>query len=352
MHPLEAKLARNWPPSCWQDVSVLVAVSGGPDSVGLLRAMRALKTAGAGRLLAAHFNHGWRGAESDADEQFVRGLCAQLGIHCEVGRADPEQAVRLGGTGLEARARVARYSFLETAAARLGARWVVTAHTADDQAETILHRIVRGTGIAGLAGMARSRPFGPAALIRPLLGVRRAELLAYLEDLGQPFRSDSSNTDARFTRNRLRTRLLPTLAADYNPAVVDALLRLGQLAREVQSVIDQLVDQVACKAVVHGPDGQLRIARHSLVGQPRYVVRELLIATWRRQGWPLRAMRFDQWDLLAEMALCAGCVGLIPEKRMFPGGILAEVTAEHLQLKPAEAPARQEPDSPDRPQRP
>ena len=146
----------------------------------------------------------------------------------------------------EATARTARYAFLQETAERFGARYVVTGHTADDQAETILHRIVRGTGIAGLAGMARVRPLGPAAtLIRPLLDFRRLELLAYLTDLGQPFRSDSSNSDTAFTRNRIRCRLLPELAAEYNPGVVASLVRLGRLAGEVQSVVDALVEDLA-----------------------------------------------------------------------------------------------------------
>ena len=143
---------------------------------------------------------------------------------------------------------------MQSTAERLGARYVVTAHTADDQAETILHRILRGTGVAGLAGMRRARPLGPAAtLIRPLLDVRRAEILAYLSELQQPFQDDASNSDLGFTRNRIRHELLPRLAADYNSDVVAALLRLGQTAHDAQQHIDAAVEELLCDVVSPSP---------------------------------------------------------------------------------------------------
>ena len=158
MHPFEAQLAAAWPPEDWQDVTVVLAVSGGADSVALLRAMTAVRGGGEGRLAAAHLNHQLRGAESDGDEAFVVELCGRLGIACEVGRTPAGELAAESGDGIEAAARDARYRFLAATAARLGARFVATAHTADDQAETILHRILRGTGIGGLAGIARTRP--------------------------------------------------------------------------------------------------------------------------------------------------------------------------------------------------
>ena len=172
LHPFETRLAASWPPEDWKDLTVLAAVSGGGDSVALLRGLAALKLPGEGRLIAAHVNHKLRGADSDADQAFVQELCGQLGLACEVATAAVDPTAGSRGQGIEATARRARYAVLEEMAGRVGARFVVTAHTADDQAETILHRILRGTGIRGLSGMSRSRRLGPATLLRPLLGYR------------------------------------------------------------------------------------------------------------------------------------------------------------------------------------
>jgi tRNA(Ile)-lysidine synthase len=352
-HLLESKLAEAWPPSQWADVTVLVAVSGGADSVALLRAMTAQKTGGTGRICAAHLNHQLRPDAAD-DERFVVDLCDRLGVTCEVGRAQVDRLAAESGNGIEAAARQARYRFLEDAAGRLGARFVVTAHTADDQAETVLHRILRGTGIRGLAGMARARPLGHTTLIRPLLGIRRAEVQSYLDALAQPHRRDPSNADLRFTRNRIRHRLLPRLQRQFNKDVVEALLRLGSLAGETQSVVDGLVDEWFDRCVtIEGPDAaRINLRRtdilvcHSTVAPvdrqqylpsysydeqeclPSYLVRELLMAVWRRMGWPLGSMGRPQWEELANMADAAAPAA----KQVFPGGVAVEVVGGEMRL--------------------
>jgi tRNA(Ile)-lysidine synthase len=240
----------------------------------------------------------------------------------------------LGGAAGGAPPRQARYEFLEQTAARLGARYVVTAHTADDQAETILHRIIRGTAVAGLAGMRRARPLGPATLIRPLLGFRRTELLDYLTDVGQPYRVDSSNDDTRFTRNRIRLEVLPELADRFNPGVVEALLRLGRLAGDAQSVVDRAVEDLTALCVDDEAADLVRIRIEPLVERPGYLVRELLIGVWRRRNWPLQAMGFAQWELLSEMiSSCEPDSAGGERKRMFPGRILAEVGKGELRVR-------------------
>ncbi len=337
LHPLETRLAAAWPPEAWQDVTVLLAVSGGADSVALLRAMAALKTDGPGRLVAAHLNHQLRPVEAEADEALVVELCRRLGVACETGRIELDLAGPDGRDGVEAAARRARYRFLEATAARLGARFVVTAHTADDQAETILHRIVRGTGIGGLSGMARARPLGPATLIRPLLAVRRAELLVYLAELGQSYREDSSNRDTSYTRNRIRHELLPRLAEQFNAGVVDALLRLGSLAGEVQTVIDALAGQLADRCVCQQRPSAVRIDAGALAAEPPYLVREVLMLVWRRQGWPMQAMGFAQWELLQNvLSAAAQCRSDSSSKQVFPGGVLAEASEAGLRLERSE----------------
>jgi tRNA(Ile)-lysidine synthase len=332
VHPFETHLAESWPPADWKDLTILLAVSGGADSVALLRGLAALKPPGEGRLIAAHINHKLRGADSDADQAFVEQLCRQLGLACEVATATVDPTAGGHGQGIEANARRLRYAALEEMAGRVGARFVVTAHTADDQAETILHRILRGTGLRGLGGMSRSRRLGPVTLLRPLLDMRRAELAAYLGDLQQTFRTDASNRDARFTRNRIRNELLPLLTAKYNATIIEALLRLGALAGESQELVDELVSEVVRRCMRDGK-GEVLLDRIVLAAQPRHLVREVLIEVWRRQGWPLAAMGFSEWETLAAMisAAVARPAADVP-KRMFPGAIVVEVRADELRL--------------------
>lgn len=179
-------------------------------------------------LVVAHFNHRARGEESDGDAAFVRELCERLGIELRVGCA-PEASDFLG----EDRARRMRYEFLERVAAELAAPYVAVAHTADDQAETILLRIARGTGVRGLSGMNYQRAISAGSnvqLIRPMLDVRREDVNGYLRTQGIVAREDSSNADLRYARNRIRHTVMPNLTA-INPAVTDAINRLGDDAR-------------------------------------------------------------------------------------------------------------------------
>jgi tRNA(Ile)-lysidine synthase len=313
---------------------VLIAVSGGPDSIALVRAMQGLKCAGSGRLIVAHFNHRLRGPESEADAAFVAEFAARWGPPLEIGVPPDAGICPRRGEGLEAAARRARYQFLSQTAAKLAARYLAVAHTADDQAETILHRILRGTGIRGLAGMSRARPISQATtLIRPLLGFRRTEIRAYLNDLGQPYRRDSSNLDLRRTRNRIRQHLLPELAAQFNPDVVAALLRLGSLAGDAQLVVAQNVEQLMGRCLGESIAGEVRLELSPLEGAPRFLLRELLMAVWRQKGWPLRDMGFQQWDLLAALTEqgVEGRAGLSAQQA-FPGGIMAEVVSGRLRL--------------------
>ena len=323
-------LACSWPADQWRDVTVLVAVSGGADSVALLRGLAELKTSGCGRLVAAHYNHCLRGDASDADQAFVADLCAKLNVPLVIGRA--EAPLHSAGDGIEAAARAARYAFLSQAADRWGARYIVTAHTADDQVETILLRILRGTGIGGLAGIPRVRSTaGSATVLRPLLQVRRSQLLAYLNELGQPFCEDASNRDPGFARNKLRHLLLPLVAREFNPRVDEALLRLGQLAGEAQGLIDQRLEPLWQHVNVESP-AEVRIHCRDLPGQNGYLLRELFISIWKRQQWPQQGMALETWQNLAELAPASS------GKLNLPGAICAEKQGEWLVLtRPVEA---------------
>ena len=216
----------------------MVAVSGGPDSVALLRVLALLRAEFALRpLVIAHVNHRLRGAESDADQAFVHDLHRQLAASDPAALVWREHAVdvreqQAAGEGLESAARAERYRWLTDVALECGAPLVATGHTANDQAETVLHRLLRGTGVRGLAGIPPRRALAAGIdVIRPLLEVRRQDVTDFLAEQHQPFRRDSSNTDPRFTRNRIRLELLPMLERDYNPGIAEVLCRLAQQAR-------------------------------------------------------------------------------------------------------------------------
>ncbi len=206
---------------------VLLALSGGADSVALFHALAALRERFGYRLAAAHFNHHLRGDESDRDQAFVCDLCARAQVELVVGHAED-----LGGCNLEERARESRYRFLHSAADRIGACHIALAHHADDQAETVLMRLLRGTGVAGLGAMAEA---GPGMLVRPMLSLKRGEIIEYLNAIGARFVTDSTNCSPAILRNRLRAQLIPMLERDYAPRVGR---RLGELADEMRSLDD------------------------------------------------------------------------------------------------------------------
>ena len=292
-------LAATWHPSQWHDVRVLVAVSGGPDSVALFRCLLALATQPQ-HLHVAHFNHRWRGTTSDDDAAFVTELCAQWNVSVHQGALPnaPEHTSQS-----EEAARNARLAFLESTAAAIGARYIATGHTADDQAETILHRVLRGTGIAGLAGIQPMRPLNRlTTLVRPFLQVHRRAIVDYLQALGQPYRDDSSNNDRRYTRARLRHDLLPHLEHEYNTNAREAIRRLGTLAGEAQAIIHRLVEELLNRAVVSCNPSELVLDCDVFQAAEPYLVREAFATLYRQQGWPLQAMSFDKWTTLAQLA--------------------------------------------------
>lgn len=318
----EQRLAARFPYSQWGEAGVLVGCSGGPDSTALLAALTALRPIDAtGKLVAAHFNHRLRGADSDADEAQAAATATQLGLKYVVARGDASAAAALRGDGLEEAARDQRYRFLTDTAVRLGLRYIATAHTLDDQAETVLHRIVRGTGLTGLSGIPRARALADdtIGLVRPFLEFRRAEVLTYLTDRGLTYRIDASNDDVRFTRNRIRRELLPQLARDYNPQIVETLARLAAQADELREMLAGLVEPLVAGAVVRAAADGIEIDVSTLTGIARHLVREVLVAAWRTAGWPQQAMGFDEWNALATMTLDDG-----PSKRMLPGNVTAE----------------------------
>jgi tRNA(Ile)-lysidine synthase len=214
---------------------ILAAVSGGPDSTALLLALEALRGDGY-TVSAGHVNHSLRGAESDADEAFLRGLTSQIGVDLQALRAEPDPAA-IAHRGLEAAARDVRYRTLALMRTLAGADWVATAHTRNDQAETLLMRLITGSGLQRLQGI---RPVTGDGVIRPLLDVYRSDVEAYLVSRGISGRVDSTNRESRFLRNRIRAEILPALAA-LNPRIVDTLAETADLVRTEREVVEPLV---------------------------------------------------------------------------------------------------------------
>ena len=308
-------------PSQTFEYGILAAISGGADSVAMLHLLvQALPPDG--KLAVAHVNHGLRGADSDADADFVRILASQLELRFF------EHRLAAGTVSNENSARNLRYEFLVQQAEQIGFRYLATAHTADDQTETVLHRIVRGTGLSGLAGIPAVRVITPAVtLLRPLLHVNRKMILACLESLGATFRHDKTNAENHFTRNRIRNQLLPILREEFNPQVDEALCRLATLASEHESVHSELLDGLIDTVLVEQTAARVVLDVLPLQRCSVPLLREVFMRVWNQQNFPLREMDYQQWSMLAELFQSAG------GRRNLPGGMTAECTQQYFVIK-------------------
>lgn len=228
------------PPASWAGRRLLVAVSGGADSTALLVLLAAHPSFGPARLRAAHVNYHLRGAASAADEASVRRLCASLGVKLFVKSLRPGAKPR---ASLQDWARKVRYAFFASVARREKAWGVATAHHLDDQAETVLDRLLRGAGLRGLGALrpVSELPVGKGRLRvwRPLLSLRRSELETFLRSAGRTWRKDASNESAAYRRNRIRLSLLPLLRG-FNPRVEEALAHLAETASAEDALLDRL----------------------------------------------------------------------------------------------------------------
>ncbi|MFC1575609.1 tRNA lysidine(34) synthetase TilS [Gemmatimonadota bacterium] len=251
---------------------IVVAVSGGLDSVVLLHLLRFSPGLPALDIRAAHFDHRMRPGSPD-DAAWVRGLCRAWGVPLHLGEADPPPAS-------EEEAREARYRFLLGVFEEVGARWLLTAHHADDQAETVLFRILRGTGLPGLAGIPHRRPPG---ILRPLLPFTRKELVGYAGDRGIRPRPDPSNFDTRFSRNFLRRNLLPGVEETVAPRARESLRRLARLARENEEGWHSLLP-LLLEGIVREDQGDLSVVRSALLAYHPAVRTRLLRELFRRRG--------------------------------------------------------------------
>lgn len=264
-----------------------VAVSGGADSVALLRLLLELRGELGVVLQVLHFHHGIRGAEADADQQFVANLAKAHGLefHAEAGDSPAHAAAH--GLSLETAARELRYAWFRALLSRGSVNRIATAHTLDDQAETVLMRTLRGAGTRGIAGI---YPELGSGIIRPLLRTRRQELREYLRACGQNWREDQSNLDTRHLRNRIRHQLLPLLERDFNPQVAGVLATQAELARAEEEFWQQetarLLPSLQPDAAALNPD--------LLLAQPLALRRRLVRAATEAAGLTLEFPDVEQ----------------------------------------------------------
>jgi tRNA(Ile)-lysidine synthase len=345
---------------------VCAAVSGGADSVALLVGLVEANTVSAQNkqpsgivLSAAHVHHGLRGEEADGDEAFVRELCGRLGVPLTVFRVDTAERMAAEGEGLEEAARELRYRALRG----LEVEAVATAHTLDDQAETVVMKLLRGAWTEGLAGVSavvegrgsmvphvsESRRGAPGSvagrIVRPMLGVRRSEVEAFLRERGQAWREDSSNRDLSLLRNRVRHALMPALR-EFNPRVDEALARTAEIARDEEAYWQAEVARAVAQVVLPGkPVRGGGRAVGTGVGEAAYAVevarlaamapalrRRVVRAVARQVGAAMGAEETAKVLALAGFGGHAGVLGKIGSRLELHGGLRVERSARELRF--------------------
>ena len=287
-----------WPLESWAQFNVLVAVSGGADSVALLRALDTIKKErcpdSESLLVVAHFNHQLRGVESDEDAEFVKRLAFQLQLKFHEQSADTSDS-----TKSENALRDQRYEFLVSVARETNCRYIVTAHHRDDQVETVLFRMFRSTGVGGLGGIPAVRVVDESlTIMRPMLNVSKAEIESALATWNQPWRRDTTNAQSQYTRNFIRNEVLPKIRERFD-SVDESVARLSKQAAQQQEFLrDRAIDLMGAVSM----DGTgVTIDCEKLDGQSPVLLRELFAELFRRQSWPVSQLGFRELDRLAKL---------------------------------------------------
>lgn len=323
-----AKVLLQPPFSLKRGERLLVAVSGGPDSMALLHALHQISESYDWDLSAIHVNHQLRGEESDQDEYYVRQFCEQRGIELEVCRVDVNEAKKKWRTGIEESARRLRYEVFRKFALKKRGK-ILLAHHADDQVETILWNIIRGTGSTGLRGMKQVRNEDGVWYLRPLLSFDRAEIEKYCEQEKMNPRIDSSNFSKQFTRNRIRLELIPLLS-EFNPRFKEGMIELSEVIREEDKYLQQLEREAyhhTVRITVNG-DYELDIKRFNQlsVALQRRVVKLILGYLCKQEGRSIHS--FQAIERVRNLAQESH-----PSKEIMLGeGIVARRVYQKLQL--------------------
>ncbi len=328
MLPRKIKSALQSHNLCQSGAHILVAVSGGADSIALLHLLHALAPELQLRLTVAHLHHGLRGADADADAAFVRAAARRLRCPCVSARAHVRQRARRENISLEMAGRAARYDFFIKTARRLHCDAVATAHTADDQVETMLLKLARGAGPQGLCGISRLTEQQGVRIIRPLRDIWRHELLRYLRRHGRTWREDASNADPAFLRNRVRHAVLPMLAQQLNPRLRQALWRMGAIMESENAWLESLALPIyrQCRAPAQPPALNCELLQAYPLAARRRALRLWLAET----GLPPELLDFDAAERL-ETLLPAGRSG---RSVHLPGGYAVRREYAFLHLRP------------------
>ncbi|PKB77858.1 MAG: tRNA lysidine(34) synthetase TilS, partial [SAR202 cluster bacterium Io17-Chloro-G9] len=315
------------------DTTLVVGVSGGPDSSALLVCLHRLSERHGLRLHVAHLNHNFRGEEAEEDARFVISVAEELGLQYTVEKRHPRGGDLTGNSSFEQAARETRYGFLAEVAQNVGASAVAVGHTADDLAETVLLHILRGSGLHGLRGMDELSAWPwPAqgkdlALFRPLLGANKTDTVTYCQESGRAFRDDTGNYLKRFTRNRVRNQLIPLLAKDYNPRITDSLVRLARTSAQEVDFLEQETERIWPQVAFEIEDG-VQFRRAELTSLHPLLQRMVL-----RRGYALltgdtRRLRESHLTSMAGAAIEKTSGGTLD----LPGGLKLHLTYDYVLL--------------------
>jgi tRNA(Ile)-lysidine synthase len=307
---------------------ILLAVSGGADSIAMLHAtIRLRDRLPLERIEVAHFNHGLRGHESDVDSEFVKTTSAKLQLICHIQTASPGALTQASRGSLEETARKARYAFIESVADQRGLSQVATAHHLQDQHETVLFNLLRGTGLRGIGGIPQTRQISSTLrIIRPMLHIERASIRQWLREEGLEFREDASNEEMKFTRNRIR-RIIDLLPAPERHGLVSRLGLLSQQAGTTIECLDIAANRILDSAVLESSTGSFRMSRSRLLALPEPLVRHALNFAWASAHWPQQKMTREHWLRLSQTIFRG-----TPRRSMYPAAVELHVRRDIVVL--------------------
>ena len=313
--------------------AVLAAVSGGPDSVCLLHVLFSLSGELGISLFAIHINHMLRGSESDADEQYAKVLCGKLGIPIRSVSVDISELSRSRGISLEEAGREARYAEFEKYADETGAAVIAVAHNRNDQAETVLMHILRGSGLTGLSGMGLRR----GRVIRPLLETNRSEIDEYCREQKLEPRIDSTNLKEDFTRNRVRLKLIPFINSNFEVDLTGSLCRISKLAGQDSSYLEKCAEEEYAASLVKAGSDFIQLKLEALKRLHPAIMSRVLRLSLQKLTGSLKGIESIHMDILSDLVYQGGTGPVVQLPRNIRAGISYGILKIYLEKeeKPA-----------------